>query len=130
MIAAIVPAAGASRRMGSPKALLTIGGKTFLQHIADLLHSAQINEIVLVLGSDEERIRQSLAWFDGTIAVNRNWHEGQLSSILAGLDALQSLHPEGVMICPVDHPLLTKELLLSLLNAFKTSKKKIVLWGL
>jgi len=127
MLSALVLAAGASRRMGSPKALLRIGETTFLQHIVGTLRAAHINDIVLVLGASEERIRENLAWFDGTIAVNRNWHEGQLSSIIAGLDALQPGHSRGVMICPVDHPLMTKDLLKALVHAFETSDKKIIL---
>ena len=126
MLHAIVLAAGASRRMGSPKALLNIGEKTFLRHIVDLLSSAGLTRVTIVLGADEEKLRLSLEWFDGTIAVNQHWQEGQLSSIITGLDSLDPGRTRGAMICPVDHPLLATELLLTLVRAFETSGKKIV----
>jgi molybdenum cofactor cytidylyltransferase len=123
---AIILAAGASRRMGSPKALLQIEGTTFLRHIADTLGSAGVDEIVVVLGAESDRIRKSMEWFRGTVAVNPRWEDGQLSSLVAGIDALKKGRSRGAMICPVDHPLITKKLLLDLITAFGTSKKKIV----
>ncbi len=111
--------------MGSPKALLEIRGKTFLRNIADTIETAGVSDIVLVLGADGELIRESLGWFRGTIAVNPLWEDGQLSSLIVGLNALNSRIVRGAMICPVDHPLITKPLLLELLSAFETSGKKI-----
>lgn len=127
MLSAIVLAAGASRRMGSPKALLKIGERSFLQHLVETLYSARIDDVIIVLGADDEKIRPHLEWFKGKIAVNRNWHEGQLSSIVVGLDLLGNGRVRGAMICPVDHPLATSRLLLSLQRAFELSKRKIVI---
>jgi molybdenum cofactor cytidylyltransferase len=126
MLDAIVLAAGASRRMGSPKALLKIGEKTFLRHIVDLLATAGLTRVTVVLGADEEKIRPGLDWFGGTTVLNQHWQEGQLSSIIAGVDALEPGLTKGAMICPVDHPLLTTELLLTLVREFETSHKRIV----
>ena len=132
MISGIILAAGSSQRMGSPKSLLKIGEKTFLQYIVDVLHSARIIDVVIVLGADAEEIRESLTWFDGKIVVNEDWNKGQLTSIIKGIDALDlnSTEPEevnGAMICPVDHPLLTQSLLVDLLQGYWTSKKKIII---
>jgi molybdenum cofactor cytidylyltransferase len=132
MISGIILAAGSSKRMGSPKSLLKIGEKTFLQYIVNVLHSARIIDVVIVLGADAEEIRRSLAWFDGKIIVNNDWQKGQLTSIIAGLNNLDmaTTDPEeihGTMICPVDHPLLTQSLLVDLLQGYWTSKKKIII---
>lgn len=132
MISGIVLAAGSSQRMGTPKALLKIGEETFLQHLVEALSSARITDIVLVLGSGANELRESLGWFGGKIVVNEDWPSGQLSSVIRGLDALDLAGgaPEeisGAMICPVDHPLLSQSLLVDLLQGFWTSKKKIVL---
>jgi molybdenum cofactor cytidylyltransferase len=131
MISGIILAAGSSQRMGSPKALLKIGEKTFLQYIVDALHSARIMDIVIVLGAEAEKIQQSLTWFDGKVVVNNDWQKGQLTSIISGLNNLdmtltdlEEIH--GAMICPVDHPLLTQSLLVELLQGFWRSKKKII----
>ncbi|MBI5021549.1 MAG: nucleotidyltransferase family protein [Ignavibacteriales bacterium] len=132
MISGIILAAGSSRRMGSPKSLLKIGEKTFLQHIVDVLHSARVIDIVIILGAEAEEIRKSLSWFDGKTVVNEDWQKGQLTSIIKGIDALDlnSTEPEeinGAMICPVDHPLLIQSLLVDLLQGYWTSKKKIII---
>lgn len=128
MISAVILAAGSSSRMGVPKALLEIGGKTFLRHIVDILASASVLDVTIVLGSDAERIRGSLSWFGGTIVVNPAWHEGQLSSVISGIDAaVRNGSSEGILLCPVDHPLISHGLIAELLGAFRRSKKKIVI---
>ena len=132
MISGIILAAGSSQRMGTPKALLKIGEKTFLQHIVEVLRSARITDIVIVLGAEAEEIQKSLAWFDGKIVVNEEWQKGQLTSIITGLNNLDMAmtDPEeinGAMICPIDHPLLSQALIVNLLYGYWTSKKKIII---
>ena len=125
MVGAVVLGAGASYRMGSPKALLKIDGKTFLDHVVGVLRSAGIRDIVIVLGADADEIRKSLT-FDGPIVVNDRWEQGQLTSIIAGLGAFPTGELDGVLICPVDRPLMTPPLVRGLLAAFENSKEKIV----
>jgi molybdenum cofactor cytidylyltransferase len=114
------------------KALLTIGEKTFLQHIIEHLHSARILDLVLVLGAHAADIQPTLSWFGGKVVVNERWQEGQITSIIAGLDALDLVNPEpeeihGAMICPVDHPILSQAILVELLQGFWRSHKRIIL---
>jgi len=125
-VSAVILAAGSSQRMGSPKALLKIGGETFIQHIVDVLHSARIVDVVAVLGFEAEEIKKHLGQFDGKIVLNGHWQNGQLSSIIAGLDALDSPNVQAAMICPVDHPLISQSLVVDLLQAFWKSRKRIV----
>ena len=132
MISGIILAAGSSQRMGSPKSILKIREKTFLQHIVEVLRSARIINIVIVLGAEAEKIQKSLIWFDGKIVVNEEWQQGQLTSIIKGINALDlnSTEPEeihGAMICPVDHPLLSHSIIVDLLQGYWTSKKRIII---
>lgn len=127
MVSAIILAAGSSRRMGQPKALLDIGGKTFLQHIVDVLNSARVLDIVIVLGSEVDDLKKHLGWFGGKVVLNERWQEGQLSSLVVGLDGLDSEDVLGAMICPIDHPVITQSLVVDLLQEFWTSKKKIII---
>jgi molybdenum cofactor cytidylyltransferase len=127
MIPALILAAGASTRMGSPKALLRIGDRTFLQHIFDTLQSASVPDVMVVLGSDSDAIRKTMGWFRGTILINDRWQEGQLSSLRTGLDGISSPRTDGVIICPVDHPLFSGALMVEMLEAFHRSGKPIIL---
>lgn len=126
-ISAIILSAGSSQRMGKHKALLTIGNKTFLRHIVDEINSAGIQDSVVVLGSDFETIRQTLSWFNGKVVVNNDWRNGQLTSIITGINILESAECDGVLIVPVDHPLFTSSLISKLVQAFNESKKQIII---
>ncbi|MEK6570094.1 MAG: nucleotidyltransferase family protein [Bacteroidota bacterium] len=126
MVSAMILAAGESSRMGSPKALLKIGQKTFLQYIADVLVSARVLDIVVVLGADASEIQKNLGWFRGKILINEDWQKGQLSSILVGLRAVEQKDLHGILICPVDCPLITQHLIVKMLHQFWTRHKPIV----
>lgn len=127
MIAGIILAAGASTRMGSPKALLKIGAKTFLQHIVEELQKANISEIVIVLGANAEKIQQEHLSLREKIIINHNWQQGQLSSLLAGINCIEKKNIDGVIVCPVDHPLISAKLISEMMQTFYSSKKKIII---
>ena len=127
MILAIVLAAGASVRMGSPKALLGFGGKTFLQHLVDVLRAAGVRDIRVVVGADAESIGHSLAGYEVDVIVNHDWRKGQLSSVVAGLLGAPEENTEGILVCPVDHPLITARLIITMIAALETTGKRIVI---
>lgn len=127
MVSAIVLAAGSSSRMGSPKSLLTICGKSFIRHIVDELTAAGVHDVVIVLGADAKRVREALTWFTGRISINERWSDGQLSSIVAGMRAAEDWNPEGLLLCPVDHPLISRSVIESLVETFRSSGKRIIL---
>lgn len=126
-ISAIILSAGSSHRMGRPKALLTIGNKSFLQHIIDTVESVGIKDVVIVLGFEWQTIRETLPSFKGKIIVNKAWEQGQLSSIIAGLHKINQKECDGVLICPVDHPMSSASLIKSLIAGLNDSKKKIII---
>jgi molybdenum cofactor cytidylyltransferase len=124
-IAAIVLAAGASRRMGTPKALLSIDGETFLQHVVETVADAGIDDIRIVLGANEESIRESLGWFEGTVLVNPRWADGQITTIRKGIESLEKTKYGGALICSVDHPLISVSLIRALTGAFCATGRHI-----
>jgi nicotine blue oxidoreductase len=105
-IAAILLAAGAGKRMGGPKALLDVGGTTFLAQAAGTLARPGVAPVIAVLGCEAERVRRE-ADLPGelVVVVNDAWAGGMLSSILAGLSAAERAGADAVLIHPVDHPL-------------------------
>lgn len=129
MLAALILAAGESRRMGSPKALLAHGDKTLVHHLLEVTRHPKITIQRVVLGAKAEIIRDSLLLPSEMVVINSQWELGQLSSIQAGVRALESTSTEGVMICPVDHPLVSASLVGELVAAFllEGAKKGIVL---
>lgn len=127
MLAAVILSAGASSRMGRPKALLPYRESTFLEHLIQVTRHPRIGATRVVLGAGAEVIR-SLAKVDpATVVLNENWQEGQLSSLQAALRSLEALSTDGIVLCPVDHPLVSAPLVSDLIGHFYGDGKKIVL---
>jgi CTP:molybdopterin cytidylyltransferase MocA len=127
MLAAAILAAGESRRMGSPKALASIHGKTFVQHLLDATRHPRIGLARIILGADAKNIRSHLNIAEELIVVNDEWEKGQLSSIHAAIRNIRAAVTEGLILCPVDHPLISPNLVANLIAGFDSSRKKIVL---
>jgi molybdenum cofactor cytidylyltransferase len=126
-LAAAILAAGESRRMGRPKALLPLDGLTFVEHLLAAVRHPRVEIVRVVLGSNAEQIRAQLHLDSGTIAVNENWRRGQLSSIQVAIRSLPTGATEGLLLCPVDHPLITACLVSQLIAEFDASQKLIAL---
>jgi len=125
MIPAVVLAAGKSSRMGRTKALLPVGSlhETFLTRIIRVLREGGIDAIVVVIGGDAAAVRASLPRSDASLAAveNPRYEEGQLSSLLVGLAAVEQRHDEvdAVMVTLVDLPLISADTVRSVLDAFR-----------
>jgi len=104
-LGAVILAGGASRRMGSPKALLEIGGETFLDRMLRIFHPVAA-VVIVVLGFDHARVRSGIR--SGRLArftVNPSPERGQFSSLQHGLRELPAA-VEGFFFCPLDFPAL------------------------
>jgi molybdenum cofactor cytidylyltransferase len=127
MIPAVVLAAGKSSRMGRPKALLPIGpsGETFLTRILRVLREGGIDRTVVVIGGDAAAIRASLPRDDASLTTVENPHyeEGQLSSLLVGLHAVEQRFDdvEAVMVTLVDLPLISSATTRAVVEAFRAN---------
>jgi len=122
----IVLAAGESRRMGYPKPLLEIGGRTFIEHIAETM-LAVVPRLVIVIGAHRDRVRAAIPR-DARIAIleNPNYSRGQLSSLKAGLGAVQP-DSAGAIVHLGDHPMVRVETFRAIVDSYNRTGKPIVI---
>ena len=127
MLAAVILSAGASSRMGRPKALIPYREGTFLEHLIQVTCHPRIGVTRVVLGAGADEIREITKLDESLVVVNRQWQQGQLSSICAGIRSLDGIETDGIVLCPVDHPLVSARLVGDLVGQFYSNNKSIVL---
>jgi len=102
-VAGLVLAAGAGTRLGRPKALLTVGGRRFVDQAVETLRAGGADPILVVVGATE------VGHVDAIVVVNHRWAEGIGSSLSAGLAAAEAYGRvgtplDGVVVTLVDQP--------------------------
>ena len=86
MIAALVLAAGGSKRHGSPKQLETLDGESWIHRTARLALEAGCAPVCVVTGAHAERVSAELRELDGAVTIHHpDWQTGMGSSIAAGI---------------------------------------------
>lgn len=117
---AIVLAAGASRRLGEPKQLLTLGGETLVARAIRLAFEAGVTPVFVVIGAHADQVRASLGPLHVIPVPNDRWSQGIASSIHAGLRALNADQPDsaGTLILACDQPRLSAAHLSALIDCF------------
>jgi molybdenum cofactor cytidylyltransferase len=125
-IEGILLAAGESRRMGFPKALLKIDGRTFVAHTSTAMLAA-VERLIIVIGAYADRVRAAIVPEARIAEVeNRNYRQGQLSSIKTGLAAV-SEDAAAVLIHLTDHPMTKPATFLRLVEEYERSAIPIVI---
>ena len=107
-IAAIILAAGRSRRMGKFKPLLPFGNQTVIESCVSNLRAANVSEIVIVLGHRAEEVREQLKSASVVFVTNTNPDSEMSASIVLGVYALTEM-ARAVLIAPADHPAINPE---------------------
>jgi len=126
MLAAVILSGGASQRMGSPKALLPYQGRPFLAHLLDVTKHPKIGVRRVVLGAHAEPIAGAVKLAADEILVNKDWETGQLSSIQAAIRSFPE-GTDGLILCLIDHPLISTVLVNDLIEQFYQTGMKIIL---
>ncbi|WP_455169924.1 nucleotidyltransferase family protein [Aegicerativicinus sediminis] len=124
----ILLAAGASRRMGRPKALLPWGNTTLIKHQLEVLSSLN-EDIIVVLGAHSEEISRTLINFPVHILINPEWEQGMGTSIAYALKHISQNIPEAtaVMISLVDQPLISEAHYRNIYDKIKTGIYKAII---
>jgi molybdenum cofactor cytidylyltransferase len=117
-IAAIVLAAGQSRRMGAQNKLLAeVAGKPMVRHVAEAVAASKAASMTVVLGHDADAVRAALADLKPSYAYNPDYAEGLSSSLKTGLAAVGE-EVDGVVICLGDMPMVSTAILDRMIAAF------------
>ena len=127
-VAAIVLAAGASSRFGSPKALAILEGRPLLEHVLDAVRTAGIEEIVVVLGHAAQEIEDGIDWLSEHRV--RNPDPRYLSgSLQIGLAAVLDIEPpvKGVVVVLGDQPRTRPEVIRALISAGRSGDRPVVI---
>lgn len=104
-IAAVVLAAGASSRFGSPKQLAKLHGESLLERAMRLAREAGCAPVVVVLGAGAQPILAACELGDARVVLNEDWTEGMAASMRAGLRVLEKV--DGCVVMTCDMPAVT-----------------------
>ena len=115
----VVLAAGASRRMGTPKQLLNWKGRSLIQHAACRGIDAGGDPVIVVLGAHASSIQKELCEMSVLIANNDGWASGMGETVACGISALLRAAPDatGVLLMPADQPRVESSSLKRLIEA-------------
>jgi molybdenum cofactor cytidylyltransferase len=125
VIAAVVLAAGLSRRMGQAKLLMPVGGRAIVRHVVESVLAGGVDSVWVVSGPDVEPLEAALGGLDVQIVVNPAPAEGQAASLRVGIAALPA-SADAALVALGDQPWLAPAIIPALLAARRTSPKLIV----
>lgn len=116
--------------MGQPKALLPVrpGGLSFVRHLSTTLLEGGVDDVLVVGRPDDGALRAEVESV-GTgvrLVVNAHAESGQLSSVIAGLNAADRPGVHAVLVTPVDVPLIHPDTVRALLAAFASRRALVV----
>lgn len=124
----IILAAGGSTRMGQPKMLLTYGGKTLLQRVAEQALGATTAPVVVVTGAGHDLVQQTLQHQAAYFVHNEQWQEGMGVSIRTGVGKITEIDKalDAVIILVCDQPFITTALLQQMMQQQSETGKGLV----
>ena len=116
-VAGIILAAGESRRLGKPKQLLDWRGQPFVRAVTRTALEAGLDPVIVVTGANRENVEAAIEDLTAKVMANKDWPEGQGSSIKKGVQVLNFENPVGAAIfLLVDQPQVTASILRALIE--------------
>lgn len=124
MIAGLLLAAGGARRFGSQKLVALVNGEPVVRRAATALASAT-ETLVVVVGSDAQRVRDALAGVGARIVVSDDWASGLASSLRAGIASLDPT-VAAVIVALGDQPSIDGAVVDNVIGAWRARGRPIV----
>jgi molybdenum cofactor cytidylyltransferase len=125
-VGAVVLAAGASTRMGTPKQLLRFEGQTLLRRAALAALEAGCRPVVVVTGAHAKQTREELRGLGVLEVENELWETGMASSVRAGIGAVVESDADAVVLMLCDQPHVTSEIINALVEAHRATGRSVV----
>ena len=116
-------AAGGGSRFGGGKLLAELGGRPIIEAVFDNLRGAPVDEIIVVVGADAQRLREVCERYGVRAVANKEWERGQSTSVLAGL---RSCRGEAAVVLLGDQPFIGAEAVERLVASFAEGAKVAV----
>jgi molybdenum cofactor cytidylyltransferase len=123
-VSAVILAAGGSSRMGKPKQLLEIGGKTLVSIVIENILASIIDEIIIVTQPDLPLIGDN-EYPEIKRIINKDWQRGQSSSMKTGLGAVDE-RTDAVIFFMADQPMVDTGIINRLILTFQETEKPII----
>jgi CTP:molybdopterin cytidylyltransferase MocA len=125
---AIILAADAGQDFTSTKYLTPVGGRSMLEQAIESCLSWNVDERIVVLGSDAERIAGTIDHPDVTVVIDPEWREGASSPIRAALDLVtRNRSVERCVLARADQLDVRPEIVNDLISGALTSDAAVVL---
>ena len=126
MLSSVVLAAGEATRFGGTKQVHELAGKPLVQHAVDAAAGAGLDEVVVVVGHDADRVRAALRLPpSGRVVENPRYAEGLSTSLAAGLGACDPAS-EGAVVLLADQPGIEARHVRLLADAFRRTGAWVV----
>lgn len=125
-IAAVVLAAGASKRMGRNKLLLELNGETVVRRAARTAIAAGLDPVIVVTGHAREAVEGELHGLRCRSVFNGAHAQGTHTSVAAGIGAVEPTACAAAIVMLADMPLVTPAMLRTLVEHYRESGVPLV----
>ncbi len=121
---AVVLAAGLSSRMKQNKLLLPFKETTIIRHTVETILRSNIDNVIIIIGKDEDEIRFELENLDVKFMYNERYKKGQSTSVVLGVQA--SYDSDGIMFFMGDQPMIKSSIIDDMIETFKVMDETIL----
>ncbi len=125
-VCCMVLAAGESRRMNQQKLLMDYQGESFIRTIVNKISRSAADRILVILGSDSEKIADQIRPFKVDTVYNPNYKDGMLSTIQCGFRSLTK-NIDAVLVVLGDQPMIEVDVINLLIDSYRKSRAKIII---